>query len=84
MLPPQDEAAPQDSWARRQTIACTADLFQVNPDVKINSIEVKDGAVNIAWGTTPAHQSTFPLSFLQQASYDPPLLNRDQLLDRVP
>ncbi len=58
--------------------------FQVNPDVKINSLEVKDGAVNIAWGTTPTHQSTFPLSFLQQASYDPPLLNRDQLLDRVP
>lgn len=57
---------------------------QVNPDVKINSIEVEDGSLRISWGTTPAHQSTFPLSFLKKASYDPPLMNRDQLLDRVP
>ncbi|GMK59333.1 hypothetical protein CspeluHIS016_0703480 [Cutaneotrichosporon spelunceum] len=59
-------------------------LGPVNPDVRINSIEVKEGAVHITWGTDPAHHSSFPLNFLQQASYDPPLFNRDQLLDRVP
>ncbi|WOO83468.1 Trimethyllysine dioxygenase [Vanrija pseudolonga] len=59
-------------------------LGPVASDVAVSAIEVKDGQLHVSWNTAPGHESSFPLSFLRQASYDPPLADRFGLLDQTP
>jgi len=55
---------------------------QVPTNAAISNAAINGDALNIAWES--GHESTFPLSFLRQASYDPPMATRNSLLNQTP
>lgn len=49
-------------------------LTQFPADVKVRQAEMTNDGLRVAWGTAETHESYFPISALERAAYDPPLL----------
>lgn len=79
MFPSSDKAEIKDFIGSKlsallHTDYCLADRqFLANP--QIQHLDISGEEAKIIWATEDAHESIFPLTFLQRAAYDPPLIS---------